>query len=161
MELRIGELPSKKRGDNVLITYDDILAKLNVKIVEGRMQYITPVGTTNAHFAPSGAKSVSTSITPNVAKKGTKVNRPAIDPKMDYIYNKYFKDERTEVVKRPPPKTIEEYNQRLAHDLRLHAISQRETRMVKSKKLMMLSNANPLGITIADPNTLFSIKTRK
>jgi hypothetical protein len=148
MELHINELTGKKPNDVVPITYDDILAKLNVKIIDGRMQYITPVRITDAHFVP---KSVPNNKVPN--------NN---DPKMNYIYNKYFKDERPEVIKRPPPKSVEEYNQRLAHDMRLHAIAQRQARMGKSKKLMLVSNANMFNPIMFDNglnlNTLFHIK---
>ena len=160
MELRINELTGNKPNDVAPITYDDILAKLNVKIVDGRMQYITPVGVTNAHFAPKTVTKNKVSIN-NIPKS----NRH-LDPKMDYIYNKYFKDERSEVVKRPPPKSAEEYNQRLAHDMRLHAIAQRQARLVKSKKLMLVSNVNMVNNAFnngpaLDLNTLFRINTKK
>lgn len=114
------------------ISYDDILAKLNVKIVDGKMQYIAPVGLSS--------------------KKGA----GAVD-KTSYIYNKYFKKEMAESSERAPPKTREEYNQRLAEEMRKHALM----KQAKSKKLMFYSNNNYGRSAMVDPDSLFRIRLQR
>ena len=151
MELHFDEIADANSGEGKnKMSYDDILAKLNVKIVDGKMQYITPVGITNAHFT---------------TKKGTTVNKngsttPIVD-KTSYIYNKYFKKEISERPAMSPPKTREEYNQRLMEARRKHAIEQIRMRQAKSKKLSFFSNNNYGRSTMVDPDSLFRINLKR
>lgn len=73
MQLNIQELGA---GEQNKITYDDILAKMNMQIVEGRLQYIAP------------------SKTRNETSKTTQ------------IYNKYFSKEALAPVSPAPAPTL-------------------------------------------------------
>ena len=139
-----GEISEKKTQP---ISYDDILAKLNVKIVDGKMQYIAPV--------------LNAKVPKTNGKGNGKGNSAIIEP--SYIYNKYFKKEMAHRTARSPPKSREEYNQRLADEMRKHAISQRLMSQAKSKKLAFYTQAygnNAYGIK-KDPDTLFRIKLNR
>jgi len=143
MELHFDEIEDTKM--NKPITYDDILAKLNVKIVDGKMQYITPIGITNAHF-----KTKNTTV--------NKVsNLPIVEDKTSYIYNKYFKKEISNRSMNSPPKTREEYNKRLAEEMRKHELM----RQAKSKKLKFYSNNNYARTNMIDPDKLFRINLKR
>ena len=149
MELRfdeiadsVGEAKTKKQ-----ISYDDILAKLNVKIVDGKMQYIAPVS--------ANGNNVTKKI--DVKKTGA----VSVVDKTSYIYNKYFKKEITERPTMSPPKSREEYDNRLKESMRKHAIEQMQMKQAKSKKLLFYSNNNYGRQTIVDPDSLFRIRLKR
>lgn len=151
MELHFDEIADVNGGGGGnKMSYDDILAKLNVKIIDGKMQYITPVGITNEHFS---------------TKKGATVKKSgAVEPIVDktsYIYNKYFKKEMSERVAVSPPKTREEYDRRLVEAQKKHAIEQMRMRQAKSKKLMFYSNNNYGRSAMVDPDSLFRINLKR
>ncbi len=147
MELHFDEIADTNEGEGGRggnkMSYDDILAKLNVKIIDGKMQYITPVG-----------------ISTTSATKKNGVVAPVID-KTSYIYNKYFKKEMLERPAISPPKTREEYNRRLMEAQKKHIIEQMRMRQAKSKKLMLYSNNNYGRSTMVDPDSLFRINLKR
>jgi hypothetical protein len=150
MELHFDEIADNNGSSKKTVTYDDILAKLNVKIVDGRMQYITPVGITNDHFKAKPS-----------SKSTGMVGAPQAVDKTSYIYNKYFKNEKFDRPMRSPPKSREEYNRRLAEEMRKHALAQQQMRQAKSKKLSFHANNNYGRASMVDPDTLFRINLKR
>jgi hypothetical protein len=109
MQLNIQELGASEQNK---ITYDDILAKMNMQIVGGRLQYIAP------------SKSQNETNEPNKTSKTNKTNQ---------IYNKYFSKETVEDTPLKPPlifKSRAEYERFLlkkrAHD---RAVKGRSTKL--------------------------------
>lgn len=165
MEISFNELDddsSINHKNTSQVTYDDILAKLNVKIVNGRMQYITPEGISNELFT---GKSVASKKT-NPFANDDKSNRQ-IDPKTAYIYNKYFSKE-SKPTPEPPvilvPKTMEEYKQMLAQVTAQKAEAKRKALLIRPKKLSF-HNSNSFmppasDSPIVNTNQLFRLMKR-
>lgn len=150
MELHFSEISEENSEENSekfppVTTYDDILARLNVKIVDGKMQYISPSGITNELFKAKVPKN-------NGSGSGS--------DKTSYIYNKYFKNMKADRPAVSPAKSREEYNKRLADAMRKHYTEQKQMSQAKSRKLAFHSNPT-YSSRIADPDTLFRINLKR
>ena len=138
-------VPITNQVEKSAVTYDDILSRLNVKIVNGQMQFIRSQNNQNY---------VTTKQPPPQSQYADKVRNQMepsnTDPKANYIYNKYFnnhkKTESEPVILRP--KTIEEYKEMVRKHIIERQISINRIRQIKSKKLIM-PNSN---IHISNPN---------
>ena len=137
--------PITNKVEKSAVSYDDILSGLNVKIINGQMQFISPQN--NANFI----KNKQTLPQSQYSDKVRNQMEPAkIDPKANYIYNKYFnshKQPETEpTILRPT--TIEEYKEMVKKHIIERQLSIQRIKQIKSKKLIM-PNSN---IHISNPN---------
>jgi hypothetical protein len=115
MQLNIQELGA---GEQIKITYDDILAKMNMQIVGGRLQYIAP------------SKSQNETNEPSKTNKTNKTNQ---------IYNKYFSKETVEDTPLKPPlifKSRAEYERYLV-------IKRAQDRAVKGRSTKLFFYSQP------------------
>jgi hypothetical protein len=120
------------------VTYDDLLARMNVKMVNGRMQFVenvpikesfTPISNLNPNQKPNA-------FNPNIVRQHN-YNPVKTETNTSYIYNKYFNNTPKEEPTILRPTSIEEYHSMVKQLAQDRAEQQNRIRQIKSKKLIM------------------------
>jgi len=130
------------------VTYDDILNSLNLKVNNGKLEYIQQQTIPNTHYDQ---------FKTCYKKQCLKQQQLPSENKNSYIYNKYFKDYNDPTIGEQEQESIyitpQEYKKRVI----LEIIRRREERKriseIKSKKLLFARN-NMAAPTNASPNNL-------
>jgi hypothetical protein len=131
------------------ISYDDILKKMGVCVVNGKL-----------HFAGEYSK---TNIKTNISAKNQNQNQKVpiqVTPQTSYIYNKYFKNELKEEAEVKVPQNAIEYRNML-----IKAILDKErVKRVKSRQLFVTNIDDTLAhrpqMSESQLNKLFSFSMR-
>ena len=125
------------------LTYDDILKKMNIVVVNGTLHHLND------------------SIQQPQSNNNSNLNlnlKPEITKENSYIYNKYFKDymkpsyEQTVLV----PKTKEEYKRMLINQILDREIQRRKINEIKPKSMLNTQNIHVSPRFGTVPNKLFS-----
>lgn len=120
------------------VTYDDLLARMNIKMVNGRMQFVenvpvkesfTPISNLNPNQKPDA-------FNPNIVRQHN-YNPVKTEARTSYIYNKYFNNAPKEEPTILRPTSIEEYHEMVKKQAQDRAEQQNRIRQIKSKKLIM------------------------
>jgi len=153
------------------LTYDDILAKMGMYVVNGQLHLKTGNNakqTQTTQKNPQPQQNVNQrmpqpqqNVNQRMPQPQQNVNQRMPQPQQNipqnsYIYNKYFKDALVEENNVRAPRNIYEYRDMLIKD----AIQRARIRQMKSKKMIM-STAN-IGISApqGDLNKLFKFSQR-
>ena len=144
---------NNKNNKFKVLTYDDILNSLNLKVQNGNLELIQkqpPINTQkpqiNIQKQPQNNTPINIQKQPPINTQSQPINT---QDKSSYIYNKYFKDYKDSSVEEEPKKPmtreeyIQEHNRRVYERIRIEQI--------KSKKLMF-SRENYVNISVSNPN---------
>ena len=141
------------------ISYDDILKKMGMFVVNGKLHLIEDNDKIKQHLRNNEKNNYIQQNNYNQTNKPVNYN---IDPNMNqnnYIYNKYFKDHVQSVENVKRPMTLMEYRRKLLNDI----IQKKRINEIKSTKLLFpTSNINISG-GIRNPeamNKLFNFSKR-
>lgn len=146
MELHFAELeqsevlvqPNQKNKKNG-ITYDDILSSLNLKVNNGKLEYIQP--SPSLQPSPTNCNnSLKTCYKKQQIQEHQQPNNPYQN---NYIYNKYFKDYKyPNIQEEPIYVTPEEYKKRLVLEMIRRREEQIRISQIKTKKLLFAQKNN-------------------
>jgi hypothetical protein len=141
------------------ISYDDILKKMGMFVVNGKLHLIEDNDKIKQHLRNNEKNNYIQQNNYNQTNKPVNYN---LDPNMNqnnYIYNKYFKDHVQSVENVRRPMTLMEYRRKLLNDI----IQKKRINEIKSTKLLFpTSNINISG-GIRNPeamNKLFNFSKR-
>jgi len=141
------------------ISYDDILKKMGMFVVNGKLHLIEDNDKIKQHLRNNEKNNYIQQNNYNQTNKPVNYN---IEPNMNqnnYIYNKYFKDHVQSVENVRRPMTLMEYRRKLLNDI----IQKKRINEIKSTKLLFpTSNINISG-GIRNPeamNKLFNFSKR-
>jgi hypothetical protein len=141
------------------ISYDDILKKMGMFVVNGKLHLIEDNDKIKQHLRNNEKNNYIQQNNYNQTNKPVNYN---IEPNMNqnnYIYNKYFKDHVQSVENVKRPMTLMEYRRKLLNDI----IQKKRINEIKSTKLLFpTSNINISG-GIRNPeamNKLFNFSKR-
>jgi hypothetical protein len=109
------------------ITYDDIMKKMGMCVVDGKMHFMGEYSQTQTQKAPTQPKHQRVPI--------------EVAPQNSYIYNKYFKDDLKETPEIRTPKNAVEYRNMLIQDI----IQRERIKRMKSKQLFVTNIDNTLS----------------
>ena len=125
------------------ISYDDILSKMGMYVVDGQLHLLNN---------PDKLNQVTTSY------KTNSVTKPVEQPikQTGYIYNKYFNNEPTNVSNVRTPKTLLEYRNMLIQDI----IQKNRIKQIKNTKLIMPNSNINFSRSGQDMNKLFKLSNR-
>jgi len=143
-------------------SYDDILTSLNLKVNNGKLEYIQPKQQ-NSHydqFKTCYKKQLNQQKQPSI--KEPSVKQIYMQPNQyhnNYIYNKYFKDykEPSELQEQEPIYVNpQEYKRRIILELLRRREEQKRIAKIKSKKLLFAQEQEKYNSPIinASPNNL-------
>lgn len=120
------------------VTYDDLLARMNVKMVNGRMQFVenVPVKESFTPISNLNPNQKTNAFNPNIVRQHN-YNPVKTEAKGSYIYNKYFNNAPKEEPTILRPTSIEEYHEMVKKLAQDRAEQQNRIRQIKSKKLIM------------------------
>lgn len=128
------------------VSYDDILNKMGVCVVEGKL-----------HFAGEYSKSKSKSnVSQNPQKQSQQKVPIEVSPQNSYIYNKYFKNELKDEPQAKVPQTAIEYRNMLIQSI----LDKERIKRVKSRQLFVTNIDNTVAhrpqMSESQLNKLFS-----
>jgi hypothetical protein len=161
-----------KIGKKPKITYDDILNSLNLKVNNGKLEFIPNSSSNQTNQSSSSSSSCSIpnshynqfktcyrkqcNITKNNNNNNLNNNNNSLYQN-SYIVNKYFKDYKENNIQETPREPIfvtkEEYKRLLILELIRKKEEQKRISQIKSKKLLFARN-NSNAPTNASPNNL-------
>jgi hypothetical protein len=123
------------------VTYDDILTSLNLKVNNGKLEYIQkPVASHYDSFKTCYKKDPQFQT-----QTQTQTQQPTSQVQNSYIYNKYFKDYKDPQLQQqeePVYLTRDEYKKRIILELVRQKQERKRISEIKSKKLLFARN-NP------------------
>jgi hypothetical protein len=148
------------------ISYDDILASLNMMVVDGKLQYINPKYSYDKHKqiisnnSNNSYNSYNNSNINNINKYKENTNISKTIIQNSYIQNKYFKNYRepNQPQQRLPPMTREQFRKLQILNILKKRAAQKRINQIKSKKMIFSSNnINFSGGSNGNLNRLFKM----
>jgi len=147
-------IPLKTETKKPKISYDDILGSLNLKVNNGKLEYLQP----------SAAQSPHSSLK-TCYRKQQQQQQPIQQQQQgqhSYIYNKYFKDYKDPIQESLEPVYLspQEYKKQVILEIIRRNQERKRINQIKSKKLLFAQN-NPTAPVYAAPtnnlNKLFRL----
>ena len=146
----IVEIPQKK------VTYDDILNSLNLKVNNGKLEYIQSSLQTPTFQTITQQTTLKTTPqkqhlqpTPQTSQKKQVSFHQELSPELknSSIYNKYFKDYKDPFEEEEPQKimTREEYKQFIIQDYINKIKAKKRISEIKSKKILFSNSSNQVN----------------
>jgi len=151
-------IPFKNSTKKTKISYDDILSSLNLKVNNGKLEYIQPKTT-----HPGDRLKTCYKKQPQQPPQPPQSQQPQQNPyQSSYIFNKYFKDYKDPSL--PPEEPVflspQEYKRQVILEMIRRNQERKRIAQIKSKKMLFAQN-NPTPPTYSVPtnniNKLFRL----
>ena len=153
------QMPSQKPLQKPKISYEDILLKMGMVVLDGKLHLVDRnLGQNENQNQKQNQIEKQNQIQSQNQKQNQIENQKQYVsniPQNSYIHNKYFKSELQPQNTITPPKTLEEYKKRVIENY----MERLRIKQIKSKKLLMpTSNINMANGNSSNLNKFFRFK---